>query len=601
MPRRSGDQGSKPFEFRTGVGGLPTLGGMFRSGDPAMTPPHKFHLLVNMRRTPGGMITRPGLGLEFNTGVQECINGLTEDAGEQGGALMLYPGSEARPGNGSPAFNPASFRAIFPESSPDYSEFAFALYGQASVVRGNTSPVLAYLLSAAGVSPTFLSRPFIFRGQAVQFAMVDRAGTDTVALLGINLAGRSFLQASDCWRDSARPNDGTTPACPGAAGQPTPPGSGDPPLWPFQHPVGSANVLAYFDNPFGTGAWRPDAAATIDDLTVDLILTMQERTDDILTGTPGVNEVLYFVARQSEVTPVLRRLVRWDGAQQTTEFSAIPDNLRPGLSHQPYGPYLGSGDLDAGPRDWAAIRTEAGTWSVIGGVGWTLGVSVATYHSAFFFDRALSWGGRGHLLTYGEFGCGIISVGPYIHAHAQGATEFDAAYGSHSCTPLTDCETGDVPYPFDAVVSGSRCYVIGTLNPGAPDDSGERRLFVGDFRDPLNSIANVRLTTAGNFNPGGPAEVWIQAVGGRVYVGGRFAEFMFPFAVRHAVYDVTDAVGNYPVIDDVVSGCVEVYRVLDTEQPEDGGEGGHQSERYSRGALPSVPNDDNGGEGFQAS
>jgi hypothetical protein len=75
---------------------------MFRSGDPATTPPHKFHLLVNMRKTPGGSITRPGLALEYNTGVQECINGLTEDGGPDGagagggglgGGLILYPGA----------------------------------------------------------------------------------------------------------------------------------------------------------------------------------------------------------------------------------------------------------------------------------------------------------------------------------------------------------------------------------------------------------------------------------------------------------------------------------------------------------------------------
>lgn len=588
MPRRSVDQGGKPFEFRTGVGGLPQLGGMFRSGDPATIPPHKFHLLVNMRRTPGGTITRPGLALEFDTGVQECIDGLTEDAGEQGGALMLYPGAESRPGNGSPNFVPATFRAIFPDSSVDYSEFAFAVYGPASAVRGNQSPVLAYSTLGGGyMGPTFLSRPFVFRGQSVQFAMVDRSGTDTVALLGINLAPRSFLQASDCWRDTARPNDGTTPSCPGLAGDPTPPGLNDPPLWPFQHPIGSVGVLAYFDNPFPAGgAWTPDAADVIDQ-----ILTRQERVDDVLTGTSGVSEVLYFVARQDVAGPIRKRfLIRWDGALQTTEAITIPDDLPVALSEQAYGPYLGSAGPNASATDWAAFKTEAGAWSIIGGVGWTLGAAQGDRDTAFFLPRALSWGGKGHLITYGEYRCSVVTFGDYVVCSPQAATEFPQLLASASCSPLRSCELSDPPVVWDALVSGLFCYVLGR--------GGDRRLYVGSFLTPLFSVPPFANGVKLSDTPGAPSdttpELWIQSSGGRVYVGGRFTGFnpetQAADVDHHGVYDVTDPTAVF-----------NVYRVEETEQLEDSGEGGHQAERYSRGALPAVPNDDTGGQGFQAS
>jgi len=561
---------------------------MFRSGDPAVKPPHKFHLLVNMRRTPGGLITRPGLELEYDTGIEECIDGLTEDAGLQGGALMLYPGAEVR--EGPPDFHPATFRAIFPDSSDDYSEYAFALYGPAATVRGDMSPVLAYSVLGSGYpGPTFLSRPFIFRGQAVQFALVDSSGTDTVALLGINLPERSFLQASDCWRDASRPNDGDTPACPGAAGQPTPPGD-DPPLWPFQHPVGSVGVLAYFDNPFTTGDWTPDAASAADDKVVDLILTRQERIDDILTGTAGVSEVLYFVALQDELGTLKRRLIRWDGVQQTTEFATIPDDLRPALTDQAYGPVLVAGDEDGDIEDWAALRGEDGTWTVIGGSGWTVdaaytcppGATADTLDTAAYHPRAVSWGGKGHLIVYGlrrmvDVTCSTLHA--YIFAMPQGATEFAGGQTDRSCS-LTGPAGDDNPerIPIDVVVQGHLCYAIVSTS----DDDLE--LCVGDFLTPLSQRAQVRLCDLAS------SAAWIQAVASRVYVGGKFGDTS-PLGLseqHHGVYDVTDP-----------DAIFAVYLVADSEQQEDSG--GNEADRYSRGALPAVPNDDTGGQGFQAS
>lgn len=605
MPGRTPDVGIKRFEIRTGVAGLPTLGGMFRAGDPATIPPHKFHLLVNMRRTPAGMITRPGLTLEFDTGVRECINGLTEDAGEQGGAVMLYPGASFRAGNGTSAFNAATFRAVFPDSSTSYSEYVFTLYGLAATQRGNTSPV-AWYPNAPG--PTILSRPFLFRGQAVQFFLVDRNGTPTVALGGLNLPQRSFLQAADCWRDSARPNDGTSPSCPGAAGQPTPVDPQEPPLWPYQHPIGTIGILTYFDNPFPTDApWSPDASIGASGLflsnpfrIVDLILSRQERIDDPLALTAGVSEVLYFVAMRFNGFVLERRLVRWDGVQQTNEFTAIPDDSdRPALVNGTYGPVLISQGTNGDANDWAARRKDDGTWEVIGGIGTVFGAAVGDYLNNAnhgFLERGVAWGGKTHGITFGEYQCALASAGSFIHAHPEGAMEFDAALATRSCTPLHDCADANPLVAIDAALAGSFLYVI------AYNAAGDVFLCVGDFLDPLVPVTpRVRLTTASlslpnDVPPTGVPTMWVQAVGSRVYVGGKFnhdPSLGAADAAHHGVYDVTNPTGIFMT-----------YRVYETEQPEDAGDWGDGPkvfERYSYGALPAVPNDDTGGQGFQPS
>jgi hypothetical protein len=530
---------------------------MFRSGDPAMIPPHKFHLLVNMRRTPGGMIARPGLALEFDTGIQECIDGLTEDAGLHGSALMLYPGAQA-----GPQANAATFAAIFPDSSDAYDEFVFALYGTASTTPGTNSPVLAFDESVDYLGPDIMSRPFVFRGQAVQFALVDRSGTPTVALLGISLPQRSLLQASACQTGNA-----PLPACPGASGL----ASG---AWPYQYPVGSVEVLAYFDNPFASGSWRPDATDTVNPLAsadevIDMILTMRERIDDLRTGTSGVGEVLYFVARQTVAGPIeKRKLVRWDGSQQTNEAVTIPDDVRPGLSSQAYGPYLASAGPSGSAEDWAAYRNEGGSWTVIGGAGWTVGLGADDYSAPVFLARALSWGGRGHLLAYGTYPIGQN----FVHCWPQAASEFDARRSFRSCT-LSD--GADVYLPVtDCLVVGPYCYAVGARISGP----GGFKVLVGDFRDPLNPVPGSpfdvsRVTSPLNF-------IWLQEIGGRAYVGGEFLggpNDSEPI-ITHRVYDVTDP-ASFQLVYRNDSSLIGL----------------------SRGALPAVPSDDDGGEGFQAS
>jgi hypothetical protein len=110
--KRGKDQQTTPFEVRPGVGPIPALGGMTRAVDPAGIPPHKFHLLENVRRNFGGIIERggqeklfpdrlhdentgeggPGTGWDDDSGIGK-ITGIDPGADESRyGAPLLYCG-----------------------------------------------------------------------------------------------------------------------------------------------------------------------------------------------------------------------------------------------------------------------------------------------------------------------------------------------------------------------------------------------------------------------------------------------------------------------------------------------------------------------------
>jgi hypothetical protein len=554
---------------------------MFRSGDPATVPPHKFQILVNMRRTPGGMVTRPGLELEFDTGVQECINGLTEDAGEQGGALMIYDG-------GASGANGGTFRAVFPDSSETYSEYVFALYGPASAARGVDSTIVSgepFTGWGPGAEGS-RSHPFTFRGQHVIFAIVDRNGTPAMALVGLNLAPRSFLQAtgkSDCWTNASGPVG--NPICPGAAGQPTPPNAGDPPLWPFQHPVGSANVLVFLTNPFAAPAtassWVIDGPSpSVGNPSFDSVVVLQERIDDPLTGVAGVSEVLYFVASDASSGPTQRRLIRWDGSLQSTAFAAIPDDTPVALGHHAYGPVLARSGANGGALDWAAVKTEAGSYSVIGGYGWTLGVAPNYWAGAGpGFVRLVNWGGTAHLIVSGPYDGPV--VGPADAGERHVAVPLDLAAGEFSDTPSCTFEPGTASGApvvqngiHNAVVSGHYCYATATYGAGPA-----AVLYVGDFLTPTTPVPGIDTSFILGTLTGG----WLAVVGGRVYTGTDYLDAggLFNGAYVHDISDPTSAVQVF-----AVSNLVGALPDPDI--------------RSGSGAL-GPPNDDAGGEGFQPS
>lgn len=573
MPRRSGEQGVKPFELRTGVGGLPTLGGMFRSGDPAMIPPHKFHLLVNMRRTPGGMIARPGLALEFDTGIQECIDGLTEDAGLQGGAIMLYPGNV-------PSSNAATFRAIFPYSSTSYSEFVSALYGPATQSAAK-SPVVQGLAGyvPASTEPVPESSPFIFRGQACYFARIERNGIPLqLALIAMELPGRSFLQTSNCWLQE---QSGVVPACPGPAGIVAPPT-----FYPFQHPVGSATVVTYIDNPFAAdGVWTADEF-----LEREQIVANPERIDDILTGKPGVGEVLYFLIFKG--TGGEFRLLRWDGAQQTVESVTIPirsvSTINPWLGLAASGPFLVMGSNLGPPGDWAAVRGDSGAWT------YTLGAPVTDIDE---YGPAVSWGGRGHLLANAlspNLGCG--GTGVQVEAFQPGIGIF-GNWDIVSCIPFASYQENSGSLDIlDAVVCGPNLYVL--LECVHFNARPWTAVSVGSF---ITGVPIGYVILQGDADVASAGNYWLQVVAGRVYVGGEFGRFVVSGTAgpaNHAVYDVTDLVTtpatfqcNAHPVEGNGGNIFDVYLVLKTSE----------AGSPSQGALSAVPNDDHGGEGFQAS
>jgi hypothetical protein len=530
-------------------------------------------MIVNMRKLPAGLISRPGLALEHDTGVRECIDGVTEDSTELGGDLMLYPGAQYRAG--PPAFNQASFRIVSPGT---YSEFVTVLYGPASVTRGVASPVLA-TTADNGAGPDWNSRPFIFRGQAVQFASVSKEGVLTQALLGMNLPPRSFLQASDCWRTSGGPTG--DPACPGTAGLPAP-GGDLPPLWPYQHPVGSAEVLTYFDDPFLSGnAWD------IDQTIAQGFIVIPERMDDPVTGVPGVRGVLYFLALDTITQN--RKLIRWDGVRQTTEYTP-PAGMYVYLGKQKYGPILGRAALAGTAEDWAAFRTEAGTWSVIGGAGWTIGTGANDFSGDMDGGRMVEWGGTAHMMIDGEFDEGVVE-GSGIWMHPMAATEFTALRGAPSATLFVDAVLTWNRLIDHPKVLGNLCYAVGYEATAVfPDTSDGAFLWIGDFLTPtvpyIDAAELYRIKLTRSLGSGGP--VWLQVVGNRVYVGGKFDVDPITGAnavVHHGVYDVTEA--------SVKADVRLVYRVNAADQTYD-----TEAERYSVGCLEASPGEDSGDEGF---
>lgn len=164
MPRRTPDQGVKPFEYRTGVGNLPKLGGMFRSGDPAIIPPHKQHLAVNMRITPGGIVTRPGFATEADTGTAECIDGLT---GPPGG------------GEEEPLVGLAIYDAGYQETVNGGGSWTDTTLGTIALIKEKDPTAVYNNIPIA--SPRYpdgthdATGPFLFRGRIHEFVLVERA------------------------------------------------------------------------------------------------------------------------------------------------------------------------------------------------------------------------------------------------------------------------------------------------------------------------------------------------------------------------------------------------------------------------------------------
>lgn len=516
MPRPVLDKGLKPFEFRTGVGGLPPFGGMYRAGDPVTIPPHKFHLLVNMRVQPEGLLTRPGLETQFDTGVEECIDGITE-ANDAGSTLLLWPGALS-PGSDR---NAASFRVIFAGQSTTYSEFMFVLTDTPAAAVNVASPVLQppYYQDAGNLDPW--QEPFFFRGQLCAIQSVS-----SLAIVVINLPERYRVQANDCLRN-------TTPDAGSCTGQ------SQLGLWPYGVPIAATTLLTLIECPLTD--WQPEA-----------IVAFNERDDHPLTGEPGVHEMLYLLALGRNADAGKRRLLKFDGTTWSVEFT-LPDGLldNVALGGQTYGPYLvASGTAD----DWSAYRKDDGTWATIAGLGgppidpsWTLGNML---------KRGITYDGVQGVVVSAVYTLSVTNFSA-VHVLSQDTTDVNT-----NGLTVFKIEDGDPIHLWDWAQSSGLVYAIG-------DYRGNVTLFCSN--DPDIS------TPLGDRN--GDPIIWIQEVGGRVYVGGKFINYD-PVAqaadggvTRHGVYDVTDP-----------TAIALIYEVKNSEQADDA-----LADRYSLGCLPTFP------------
>lgn len=569
MPRRSAEQGVKPFELRTGVGGLPPLGGIYRAGDPATIPPHKHHMVVNCRIKPAGLFSRDGLVTVFDTGVEECINGMTEYGDEQGQALMLYAGAHGR--TGPPDFNIATFRAIFPGQSLTYSEFVFVLEGEAGALDA-WSPVVEPHPETPGSTLNFAqSNPFLFRDRIHQFR-TDNAGMLT--LWELPLPERSFLQAADCSRDSSTVLSQTALATKCVAV----PGTGPDAIgqkWPFNHPVSQAiprpGLTIPGEAPALTDSSRYlPAPRYLSEPGVSFTIC-PERVDDPLTGAAGVADVLYVLLMNLPGGDYA--VGRWDGVSFSIEHYLPVGTITLGfvtIGVAPSGPFVyGEGwDLDTAVQEaQISYRDDDGVWHDDG-----VAHNDATPPDPPVPRQVTAWktfDGGLVLLT-------ALRVGAVTTLTRIVLGRFSADTKSVSVEQVVFTEEAAVqPIIIDACLAAGIGYALYT------------------YYDPIELASQgVRVTINPDSASGDVGTYWLQAVGDRAYLGGKFSDNWDPISQapvtlgnRHCVFDVTD-----------LADIQLVYQVLYSEQNFDSN--GVEDERISRGCLPGLPGGGTTSEGF---
>lgn len=575
MARRTPDQGVKPFEFRVGVGGLPTLGGIFRAGDPATIPPFKHHLVVNMRITPSGMIVRPGFETIVDTGVEECIDGLTGGGeGRENVKLVLWPGSDAEAPNGYVG-NAATFRRIF-QGDTGYSEYAFVLYASPET-DGDASPVVSLSAGAPVPLEPNWATPFIFRERACILVKWE----SVPGVIGLNLPKVSGWEASDCLRSAVPIEEtysGSGIACP------------DPPtslitspttVFPRRHPIGATDIVSLCQLTLFSGdAW------SVSDFAI-----RPERFDEPLSGDAGVADVLYLAAVTAGGKAAI---LRFDGVSWTIETSlttqAGQQNVKLGVSKNGLCYFASAADgtfYESGEED------EDGNWTA------TIdGVRSGGGDLNFYPVRLLSF--AGDVIAVGQ-GTGYDGGPPYptlaavnalvLAIWSPGDTSW-ALLGS----PVTNT-TGIAPLAAEMLANDLFVYSVGT--EGLLDDESLWRF---DARDgSIDDVIRARLTNTLNNYPAYTSLApdastytrarWMQQCGSRIYFGGMIDDWdLINQAVddgypKHSVFDVTDF--------DAVERVYEVRSdSLRNESTFD--------LMLSMGALPAVPasGDQSSSEGF---
>lgn len=555
MPRSEAEQPEvKPFEFRVGVA-LPVFGGMYRAGDPATIPPNKFHLLVNVRISPSGMASRPGMALEYDTGVQECIDGIT-GLDEPGGTVLLWPGAVEAPGNSDPARNGATFREIRSFASDNESEFKTVVLEAPNEVSGNQTAVLqpplrTYGASTPGEDNLPACEPFFFRGELCAFDFARPNGALDFSLpyriLKLTMPKASGLSANNCRRTTAW----EAPPCP-----PTPDFSGGP-NWPRGEPIGAVLTITNLPEEY-----------PVDDWQIETFIVLTERDDDPLTAEVGIHEFLYVLlkGRNGGAQDGERRLLKYSGTTWTLEFTP-PDDLLHEVAIGPgkYGPFLVASSIAS---NWSAYRGPAGTWVTEAGItpaGWA--TEPGNAFPQRMWKRGFQWNGQPAVLignenfTFGGCG-GSVKDGVWVVAQTP-AGGFKtvlfpvAVYTTATEQPRQILGMGLARGRVFALIRN-----VGTTEVVAASANGEVAC----------TFDERQLSDASHDAP------WMADVGGQILVGGRILNFdpvgQVTGESRHGVYDATQ----------LDQGLLRTYEVLDSEQPLD-----EQTERYSYGALPAYP------------
>lgn len=587
MPKRTPDQGSEPFEFRPGVGGFPALGGMFRAGDPATIPDHKHHLVVNCRIKPEGLETRPGLTSVHDSGVEECIVGLTSEP-EDVDALLIYPGAPEGLDLGGSLLNPMTFRALWPVGGDlTYSEYVAVAYATPSkeTVPPNTGGELALLSKViepvvpAG-SPAFdplgvgHGDVFIYQGRACQFMVVDKPDGDdptpALALVSMDLPKRTMEDAADAQRAI------------GAAA----PETGDPPdLFPHDYPLGSSKVLFYPASPFSGG----QAIQEILDAFV-----YRTRSDSPIEATPGVREYVYFLMVGDAGSIAV---CSWDGTVQRTVMTKAGldlGTLWPILGGQAYGCFV-VGSTDGAHGDYAGYENADGGWQELAqGIIYTINGDIGdpepppgefepTIHAWGAYKESLS--GAGVVAFIGEMP--MVYSGSWVPGRGAWAFQFGtdsietivATFQQPKVNavglPVTYPEW-DAPHVFPVENLGLKLTCV-VYNGYEADEYWvwKHDHVAGTEHDDDSGASKILIATTW-------AEItnafWLRNVGGRLYGGGLFYNELA--ATSHSVFDLTytsaDEVFRGPVLEDrVTAHCV------------------------SKGCLPGIPSAEFG-EGYAA-
>lgn len=555
MPRRTPDQGVKPFELRTGVGGLPPLGGIYRAGDPATVPPHKHHLVINARITPGGLISRPGLAEESSTGIEECITGITEYR-KLGGGIVVWPGAGESAGNGTGPLNPISMRSIFPTVSNVYSEYNILVDGAISdEACFGFQPIVNFEHNYSEPPNFHATGPFIYEGQ-IHFWRAAAGGNECWSVPmpeSAETLGTDIFRYRCCFNP-----DGSLPVPEPGPPDPCPPGAS----WPRGHPFSTARLVFRLPaEPFGPGIA----------VTVSGVLAVPERADQALDGQLVVQESLYVIASADVGAGTwATKVYRWNGVsliEESVTIANIPINANAERYYvrmcdgggKLYLFLGGNETLGDGGAGW--VRDEDGAWTAVSGL--RDGLTIADFYPVYGFV----WAGVPYFLGLSNYfsGSAFSPLPTNLILVRQDGSEFVLD------TDISVLSGGQIDYVSHVRQIGPALYILGY---GASDGGPWGSAVINFDLATRQIVSELVIETI-------PPENyekfrWLEVVGTTAYLGGKFLVDLVLGAPEvescHAVYDITDP-----------TAAVVLYRVYDSERPE------YDGNTYSQGALPLIP------------